>query len=68
MNLMDKYHLKTATPILAEENRSGDVWFWGGPDGLAGPFKVVIFLTAPVTGQETQVVFEFSPETIEIRP
>ena len=54
---MDKYHLKTATPVLAGENRSGDIWFWGGPDSLAGPFKVVIFLTAPVTGQETQVVF-----------
>lgn len=68
IELMDKYHLRTETPILAEENRSGDVWFWAGPDGMTGPFKVVLLLTAPVTGQETQVVFEFLPETMEARP
>jgi len=58
VNQWDAAYLKTQTPMIQGENRTGAITFWSA-QGAKGPFKVVLFVTDPTTKEDQPVTFEF---------
>jgi hypothetical protein len=51
-------YLKTQTPLIPGENRSGAMTFWSARP-ISSPVKVVLFLHDPDTNKDESVTFEF---------
>jgi len=51
-------YLKTDSPIIPGENRTGAITYWSA-QGVKGPFRIVLFLTDPNTKKEQPVTFDF---------
>ena len=56
----DKAHFRSQSPIIPGENRQGTILFSSGSGGtIQPPLKVILFLTAPDTKKEENIIFEF---------
>lgn len=58
LNQWNTMYLKTDSPIIPGENRTGAITYWSA-QGVTGPFRIVLFLTDPNTKKEQPVTFDF---------
>lgn len=58
LNQWNGTYLKTDSPIIPGENRTGAITYWSA-QGVKGPFRVVLFITDPNTKKEQSVTFDF---------
>jgi membrane-associated protease RseP (regulator of RpoE activity) len=57
-NQLNAAYLKTDSPIIPGENRTGGIIYWN-EQGAKGPFRVVLFLTDPIAQKDQTVTFDF---------
>ncbi|MGA9787996.1 MAG: PDZ domain-containing protein [Candidatus Sulfotelmatobacter sp.] len=58
LNQWNSTYLKTDSPIVQGENRTGAITYWSA-QGVKGPFRVVLFITDPNTKKNQSVTFDF---------
>jgi len=61
-------YFKSQSPVVAGENRSGEIMYWTGSNRRPQPpYRVIFFLTDPHSQKEEHVTFAFGPGAERIK-